>query len=84
MKATIENLKANRNEIISVLVEMFGNENLKSKMTSLLNIVEEAELFKTHNTIEDCIDNLYEISQTSKRRTTKTAELLAKLEELNN
>jgi hypothetical protein len=81
MKATVANLKTNRNQIINIFTEMFGEENLKSKMRSLLNLVEEAEMFKTHNTIQDCICHLNNLSQTSRRKSSKIADLLAKLNE---
>ena len=79
MKATVETLKANREVIIATLTELFGAENLSSKMRSLLNLVEEAEMFNTHNTIEDCIDYLVSLSSESRRKISKTAELLAEM-----
>jgi hypothetical protein len=81
MKATVENLKANRDVVIQILTETFGEQNLKSKMRSLMNIVEEAEMFKTHSTINQCIEALDELSQTARRKTTLCAELIASLEE---
>jgi hypothetical protein len=81
MKATIENLKVNREIIIETLTELFGAEKLKSKMQSLLNIVEESELFKTRDTIEECIDFLVELSIDSRRKTSKTAEMLSEMAE---
>lgn len=81
MKATVETLKENRELVISILVENFGTENLKSKMASLLNIVEEAEMFKTHNTIEECIDQLVSLSLKARRKTSKTAEMISEMAE---
>lgn len=81
MKATVENLKANRNEIINQLTELFGSERLRSNMQSLLNIVESAEMFEKWKTIENCIDELIDLSTESRRKTTKTAEILGKLSE---
>ena len=81
MKATVENLKAHRNEIINELTELFGSERLKSNMQSLLNIVESAELFEKWKTIENCIDELIDLSTESRRKTTKIADILGKLSE---
>ena len=55
MKATIENLKANRDLFISTLVELFGQEVLVSKMSVLKNQVEFSEMFDKSKEIEDII-----------------------------
>lgn len=81
MKAKVQNLKDNRDSVIKTLIALFGEENLKSNMRSLLNLVEEAEMFSTKDSIDECIDALEELSQTPRRKTTKTAELLAGLAE---
>ena len=81
MKATVENLKAHRNEIINELTELFGSERLKSNMQSLLHIVESAEMFEKWKTIENCIDELIDLSTESRRKTTKIADILGKLSE---
>ena len=75
MKATVENLKASRLEVIAELTEMFGSDKLASRMQSLLWIVEEAEKFRPYETIEDCLNLLSELNQTSRRKVSKSAEL---------
>lgn len=77
MKATVENLKASRLEVISELTEMFGSDKLASRMQSLLWIVEEAEKFRPYETIEDCLNLLSELNQTSRLKVSKSAELAA-------
>lgn len=78
MKATIENLKANRDLFISTLVELFGQEVLVSKMSVLKNQVEFSEMFDKSKEIEDIIEEM-RIDTPSRRKTSKTAELLAEM-----
>ena len=78
MKATIENLKSNRDLFISMLVELFGQEVLVSKMSVLKNQVEYAEMFDKSKEIEDIIEEM-RIDTPSRRKTSKTAELLAEM-----
>ncbi|HZW66381.1 MAG TPA: hypothetical protein VFF23_11865 [Hanamia sp.] len=58
MKATTENLKANRTEVINILTSLFGQQNLKSAAAILANKVEYAELFEPNTTIEECIESI--------------------------
>jgi len=83
MKATIENLKANRLEIIKRLEDQFGSENLKSSMCILKNEVEFAELYYPYQTIDIVFDKIVELCpfQNSRRKTSETAELLEKIDE---
>ena len=83
MKANIENLKANRLEIIERLKAQFGLENLKSAMSILKNEVEFAELYYPYQTMDMVFEKLVETSpfQSSRRKTSATAELLEKIEE---
>lgn len=77
MKATTENLKANRTEVINVLTSVFGEENLKSAAAILANKVEYAEMFNTGETIEDCITAID--SEIFENRKMKLADYIASL-----
>jgi len=81
MTATVETLKENRVQVINILIEMFGSESLKSKMNTLLSLIEEAELFGTYNSIEDCIEYLDLLSTNSRRKASKSAEMIAEMAE---
>lgn len=80
MKATIANLKANREQIIETLIELFGKENLVSKMTSLKNHVELSERFDEDKEVEDFIEYM-RLSVPSRRKTSKSAEMIAEIAE---
>lgn len=80
MKATIENLKANRNEIIDTLILLFGKDQLVSKMNILKNMVEFAELFDKSKNIESIIDEMSK-DVPARRKTSKHAEMICSMEE---
>jgi hypothetical protein len=84
MKATIENLKSNREEIISTLKEEFGQENLISAMNILKSRVEEAMMFSPNDKMEWVLNEMIRNSpfRTSNRKVTRTAEILGKIENL--
>lgn len=77
MKATIENLKANREEIMNNLTNLFGSEKLKSAMLILKDKVEYAEMFEPTSTVESFIEEIRTsgIFETSRRKTSKLAEM---------
>lgn len=74
MKATIENLKANREKVIATLTSLFGEDKLRVTMQMLKEWTLSAD---ENETIEELIDELKqsEILQDSRRKTTKTAEM---------
>ena len=80
MKATIENLKANRNEIIDTLISLFGKDQLVSKMNILKNLVEFAEMFDKSKNIESIIDEMSK-DVPARRKTSKHAEIICSMEE---
>jgi hypothetical protein len=84
MKATIENLKANRVEIINTLTEEFGQENLVSAMNILKSRVEDAEMFSPNDKIEWILDEMIRNNPfwESRRKVSKLATLIGKIEEL--
>ena len=80
MKATIENLKANRVVIIESLTTLFGAERLSSSMSILKDRVEYAMMFDSSKEIETIIDEMvsdgiFEVSKNA----TKTANMLAEM-----
>ena len=80
MKATIENLKANRVVIIESLTTLFGTERLSSSMSILKDRVEYAMMFDSSKEIENIIDEMvsdgiFEVSKNA----TKTANMLAEM-----
>ena len=80
MKATIENLKANRVGIIESLTTLFGAERLSSSMSILKDMVEYAMMFDSNKEIETIIDEMvsdgvFEVSKNA----TKTANMLAEM-----
>ena len=84
MKATIENLKENRVEIIKTLTEEFGQENLISAMNILKSRVEDAEMFSPNDKIEWILDEMIRNNPfwESRRKVSKLATLIGKIEEL--
>lgn len=82
MKATIENLKANRNQVIDILNAEYGNDNLVSSMTMLKNHVEFSEMFNKNESLQVVIENLIKSEPFKRNKSTKTAELLSGLAEL--
>ena len=82
MKATIENLKANREQYIETLIALFGKENLVSKMTTLKNHVEYSEMFEGRE-IEDIINEMSK-DVPSRRKVSKSAEMIAEMAERRN
>lgn len=86
MKATIENLKANREEIIATLIENFGQENLLSAMNILKSRVEDAMMFSPNEKIEWILDEMIRNNPfwESRRKVSKLATLIGKIEELQS
>jgi len=80
MKATIENLKANREEFISTLKSLFGEENLISKMNILKDMVEYSEMFDSSREIENIIEEMSNDTE-SRRKVSKSAEMIAEMAE---
>lgn len=80
MKATIENLKANREQIIETLISLFGKESLVSKMTVLKNMVEFSEMFEKSKEIETIIDEMSK-DIPSRRKVSKHAEIVCEMQE---
>ena len=82
MKATIENLKINRNEVISVLTALFGESNLSKSAKVLSNKVEYAEMFDKNSTIEACIEAID--SDLFQNKKMKLADYIASLSDNNS
>lgn len=80
MKATIENLKANREIFIDLLKKSFGDDVLISKMKVLKDMVEDSEMFDKTREIEDIIDEMIK-DVPPRRKTSKTAEMIAEMAE---
>ena len=80
MKATIENLKANREEVIENLKSLFGEENLVSKMNILKDMVEYSEMFDSSREIESIIEEMSN-DIPSRRKVSKSAEMIAEMAE---
>lgn len=74
MKATIENLKVNRDQIISTITDLFGEEKLRVAMQMLKDWTISAS---DDETIEGLIEELKEseILQDSRRKTSRIAEM---------
>jgi len=84
MKATIENLKANRKEIIATLIEKFTEDNLRSAMLILKDRVEDAEMFSPKDSLSYVLEQLIKDNpfHVSSRKVSKLATLIGKIEEL--
>ena len=81
MKATIETLTENRNQVIDILTSEFGSEKLRPAMVMLKNHVEEAEMMNSSDTLERVISNFIDSCPFRTNKSSKTADMIAEMAE---